>query len=198
MELRVVGTEIDQADALLLYQLLDGIIVVALVLAAQDEDGGRGHAFQCIPACIHVGGLRVIDILYASHTCYFLQSMLHPLEVAQALAQVLVLDAAQVGSNACGQAVVHVVLAAQAQRLLLHIEWCGALDDVLPVCDIADHSILLQDAEGTHLGAYAVLCQFALDDGVVSPVHEGVILRLVLHDAHLGVGVVLHRIVVAV
>ena len=58
----------------------------SIVLASQDKYGGRTHAVQCIPACIHIGSLGVVDILYASHTGHFLQPVFHAFKVAQTLA----------------------------------------------------------------------------------------------------------------
>ena len=66
VELRVVGTEINQSYALLLNQLFDGVVVVAFVLTAEDEDDRCAHALQSIPAGIDIGGLGVVDIVHAA------------------------------------------------------------------------------------------------------------------------------------
>ena len=72
VQFAVVGSEKYQTFAFFLYQFLDGIVVVALVLAANDEDDRSGHAFECIPAGIHVGGFGVVDVLHAGHHGHFL------------------------------------------------------------------------------------------------------------------------------
>ena len=63
VELRVVGTKVNQSHALLLNQLFDSVIVIAFVLTAKDEDDRCAHALQSIPASIDIGGLGVIDIM---------------------------------------------------------------------------------------------------------------------------------------
>ena len=47
-------------------------------------------------------------------------------------------------------------------------------------------------------GLDVILLQFTLDDGVVVPVDEAVLRGLVLYDAHLGIHIVLHAVVVAI
>ena len=88
--------------------------------------------------------------------------------------------------------------AGEAQRLLLHVEGLRLLNDVLSGLYVADAAPLFQFGEGILHGLDVVFLQLALDDGVVVPVDEGVLRRLVLHDAHLGVDIVLHLEVVAV
>ena len=56
-QLGVVGAKVYQPDTLLLHQVEDVVIIVAFVLASQDEDGWRAHAFQRVPASVHVGCL---------------------------------------------------------------------------------------------------------------------------------------------
>ena len=53
----VVGTEEYECTALLLYEFLDLVIVVALVLASYNEHSRSIHTFQCIPAGIDISGL---------------------------------------------------------------------------------------------------------------------------------------------
>ena len=57
VQLGVVGAKVHQPDTLLLHQVEDVVIIVAFVLASQDEDGWRAHAFQRVPASVHVGCL---------------------------------------------------------------------------------------------------------------------------------------------
>ena len=103
VQLGVVGTEEYECATLLLYEFLYLVVVVALVLATDDEHGRGLHAFERIPACVDVGGLRVVDILHASHLAYLLQTVLHTGEVAETLAYHGVLDAADVACNTCCQ-----------------------------------------------------------------------------------------------
>ena len=57
VQLLVVGSEIYDTCTLLLYQVLDLVIIVALVLTTDDEDGRGCHALQSVPASIHIGSL---------------------------------------------------------------------------------------------------------------------------------------------
>ena len=86
----------------------------------------------------------------------------------------------------------------QTQSFLLHVEGSGTLYDVLSIGYITYHSLLLQDAEGAHLGLDTIALQFFLDDGIVCPIDKGIVLSLVLHNTHLGIGIVLHAVVIAV
>ena len=57
MQLLVVCAEIYDAHALLFHQVFDLVVIIALVLAAYDEDSWGLHALQGIPACIYIGSL---------------------------------------------------------------------------------------------------------------------------------------------
>ena len=57
VQLLVVGPEIYDTSTFLLYQVLDLVIVISLILTADDEDGRGGHTLQRIPAGIYVGSL---------------------------------------------------------------------------------------------------------------------------------------------
>ena len=57
VQFRVVGTQENQSLALLFDKLVDVAVVVTLVFSAEDKDGRRAHAFQRVPASIHVCGL---------------------------------------------------------------------------------------------------------------------------------------------
>ena len=70
--------------------------------------------------------------------------MLHAGEVAQALAYVLLLDAADVRGDACCQRIVDVVTACQREVFLLHVERFGLLYLVLSLLDVTDAAVLLQ------------------------------------------------------
>ena len=198
VQLGVVGSEIHQPRALLQHQVANGVVVVALVLAADDENHLRAHALQRIPTGVHVGGFRVVDVVDTAHRGHPLQAVLHTGEIAQALADVLLAYAADVRGDARGQRVVDVVLAGEAQLLLLHVERGGVLYLVLALLYVANAAALLQLGERALHGLDVVFLQLALDDGVVVPINKGVVGGLVLNDAHLGVHVVLHAVVVAV
>ena len=198
VQLSVVGSEIHQPRALLQHQVANGVVVVALVLAADDENHLRAHALQRIPTGVHVGGFRVVDVVDTAHRGHPLQAVLHTGEIAQALADVLLAYAADVRGDAGGQRVVDVVLAGEAQLLLLHVERGGVLYLVLALLYVANAAALLQLGERALHGLDVVFLQLALDDGVVVPINKGVVGGLVLNDAHLGVHVVLHAVVVAV
>ena len=90
------------------------------------------------------------------------------------------------------------MFAGERQLLLLHVERCRSFDGVLAVLHVADGTLLLQLGERILNGFDVVLLQFALDDGVIVPVDERVLVGLVLYDAHLRVHVILHTVVVAV
>ena len=119
-------------------------------------------------------------------------------EVAERLAYALLLDAADVGGYACSQRVIQVVLARKRQVFLLHVEGRGLLYLILSLFYVADGTRFLEFGERIAYSLDVKLLQFLLDDGVVVPVNEAVLRRLVLCDAHLGVGIVLKLIVVAV
>ena len=70
--------------------------------------------------------------------------MLYTWEVTKRLADDVLLDTRNIGSNTCCQRVIDVVLTGQTQRLLLHIEWLGLFNGVLTSLDITDRTFLLQ------------------------------------------------------
>ena len=90
------------------------------------------------------------------------------------------------------------MLASEGERLLLHVKRCGVFNLVLSFLDVGYRAVFLDQREGTLHGLDVVFLEFATDDGVVVPVDECVLLGLILQDAHLGVDIVLHLVVVAV
>ena len=90
-------TQIDQCRALFAYQLFYLGVVVAFVLTAQDEHRLGGHALQSVPTGVDVGSLRVVDEVHTSYVAHALQSVFHPLEVTQRLADILLFDTGYVG-----------------------------------------------------------------------------------------------------
>ena len=50
----VVGTEIDDACALLAHEILYRVVVIALVFAADDEYRRSCHALQRVPASVDI------------------------------------------------------------------------------------------------------------------------------------------------
>ena len=90
------------------------------------------------------------------------------------------------------------MLSTKRQLLQLHIEGCGLLDDILLLLSVGDDVSLVELGEGEKLRLDVVLLELTLDDGVVVPEDEGIVLSEVLRDAHLGVDIVLHLEIVAV
>ena len=144
VQLAVVGTEIYQPCAFLLYERFYGIVVVALVLAADNEYCRCLHAFQCIPAGIDICGLRVVDVFHACHLGDLFQTVLDTGEVAEALPDDLFPDASNVGCDTGGKRVVDIVLARQRELLLFHVEGHRLLNGVFAFLDISDRAFLLQ------------------------------------------------------
>jgi len=198
MQFGVVGSQVNQCTAFVQHQILDFCVVIAFVLPADDEYGGGVHALQGIPAGIHVCGFGVVDVGYTAHGARMLKTVLHTGEVAKALPDDIVVHAGDVGGEACCQRVVDIVFAGEAECLLLHVEGRGLFQFVLALLDVTDGAFLLQFREWVLDGLDVVFLQLPFDDGVVVPVDEAVFLCLVLYDAHLGVHVVLHAVVVAV
>ena len=198
VQFTIIHTQIYQSGAFLLYQVFYLGIVVTFVLSTYDKHGLRGHALQGIPGSVYVRGLGIVDEAYASHCGHVFQAVRHSLEVGQCLADALFLDACDVGRDTCSQRIVEVVRTTQGQLLLFHIELDGLLDHHLTLICIGHCSIALEGREREELGFQSVFLQFPLDDGVIIPEDEGIFLSLVLDDAHLGVYVVLHAVVVAV
>ena len=68
----------------------------------------------------------------------------------------------------------------------------------MPVGQITYHPFFLQDGERTLLGLDLVFLQFFPDNRVVIPINEGIRFFLVLQDAHFGIHIILHAMVVTV
>ena len=90
------------------------------------------------------------------------------------------------------------MLTGQTQRLLLHIERRRLFNSVLTFLNITDRSFLLQFGEGILYGLDIIFLQLTLDDGVVIPVDKGILLCLILDNAHLSIDIVLHLEVVPI
>ena len=90
------------------------------------------------------------------------------------------------------------MLARQTETLLFHVKRLGLLNLVLAFLYIANDTFLFQFRERILYGFDVVFLQFSLDDGVVGPVDEGILWRLVLDDTHLGIHIVLHLKVIPV
>ena len=90
------------------------------------------------------------------------------------------------------------MLARQTEALLFHVERFWLLNLILTFLDVADHAFLFQFCEGILYRLDVVFLQFTLDDGVVGPIDESILLGLVLDDTHLRIHIVLHLEVVAV
>ena len=124
--------------------------------------------------------------------------MLHTLESRQSLADDLLGDTRERSRDTCCHRVVQVVLACERQLLLLHIEGIGGGEVEFVGIGISHHAIAFTLSKGIQLGMDAVLRQLALDDGVIVPEDEGILIGLVLQDAELGIHILLHIVVVAV
>ena len=198
MQLFVVDAEENQSHTFLLDQLVEFRVVVTLVHATENEHCRFTHALESIPAGVDVGGLRVVDELHPSDLPRLLETMLHTGKTAESLTDELIADSGDVGRDTSRERVVEVVLATKSQFLQLHIERRGLLDDILLLLSVGDDVALMEFGEGEELRLDVVFLELSLDDGVVVPEDEGIVLSEVLRDAHLGVDIVLHLEVVAV
>ena len=124
--------------------------------------------------------------------------MFHSFEGFQTLTNLLVAHSCQIGGDACCQRVVEVVLAAQCQLFLFHIERRGSFNHVFILIHIANHAVALELAERTELCLDVVFLQFSRHNRIIVPEDEGIVWGLVLDDAHLRIHIVLHLEVVAV
>ena len=124
--------------------------------------------------------------------------MLHPGEVAKRTTNLVFLDTGDIGSQTGSQRVVYIMTACKTQAFLLHVKRCGILQLVLTLLDVTNDTTLLDVAERALHSLDIVLLQFLRDDGIVSPVDKGILRRLVLDDTHLGIGIVLHLVIVTV
>ena len=86
----------------------------------------------------------------------------------------------------------------ERQFLELHVERSWLLDDVFLLLGVGDGVVLMEFRERIELCLDVVLLELTLDDRVIVPEHERVVLCEVLGDSHLGIHVVLHLEVVAV
>ena len=198
VQFAVAGAEIDHGAAFLLDQRQDVGIVVALVLAADDEHDGRRHGLEGHVAGIDVGGLAVVDIVHAADGGHALQAVLHAGEVGQT-------GLYRLGRGAGGQrrlcrrqSVAQVVQARQREATHRHGEGHGGGEAERAVVGIARRARLGCVGEGQDRRRRGAQRQFVGDVLVARPVDEGVARLLVLHDAHLRVDVVLHDEAVAV
>ena len=89
MKFFVVCSKIYKSGTFLLDQILNLVIVVTLVLTANDKNCRCPHAFQCIPARIYICCLRVIYIEYATNSGNLLQTMLHTRKITKTFSYVL-------------------------------------------------------------------------------------------------------------
>ena len=123
MQLLVVQAHIDQSGATFAYQLLNLGVVIAFVLAAQDEHGRCLHRHQGVPTRVDVGGLRVVDVLNAIDDTALLQTMFDPLERHKRLSDSLFLDARNACRDSGSHGVVEVVRTRQWQFVDVNVDY---------------------------------------------------------------------------
>ena len=61
LQLAIVCSEEHEGLAFFFHQIHNGGVVVALVLAAENQDNGRGNGFEGHAAGIYVGGFGIVD-----------------------------------------------------------------------------------------------------------------------------------------
>ena len=198
MQLLVVSTEIDQSGTFFLDQWNNRPIVVTLVLTTNNQNGLGLHGLQCIPACINIRSLRVVDILNTTHHTYFLQTMLYTREVAERFTDHLFLDTGNIRSDTSSQRVIYIMLTRQTEGLLFHIKGLRLFNFVLSLLNITDTAFFFQLRERILDSFDVILFQFLFDNRVVIPIDEGILRSLILYNAHLGIHIVLHLEIVTI
>ena len=198
-EFLVVKAHADDGFHLVFHELLDFRVVVAFVLAAEDEHRWGGHALEGIPCGIDVGGLGVVDVAHAVDGGYVFQAVFHGLEVFERLADAVFLDMERGGGDAGSHGVVEVVEAGEGEavaRDFPHLAGSGEMNDA--VLNPGGAALFAVDGKGELHGFALHVLDLLADDGVVLPIDEVVVFGLVLEDAEFGGHVVLHLVVVAV
>ena len=89
----------DEGVAFLPNEVVDLGVVIALVLAAEDEDGGCGHRLEGIPAGVDIGGLGVIDETDTTDRSHILETVGDTLKGHEALADDLLADTHHIGGD---------------------------------------------------------------------------------------------------
>ena len=185
--------------AFLANQLVNLAIVIALVRATENQYGRGGHALQRVPAGIDVGGLGVINVAHSFDRRHVLQTMVHTSKLLQALANHIVVNMQDLCCQTCCHGVILVVLASETQLLQRYAEGrdigFGMNDQVTA---IGVGNVLLIAAEGVECRLWLYACNLAVNDGVLAPVDEGILARLVACDTELSIHIVLELVVVSV
>ena len=83
MEFAIVCSQIYKSRAFFFYKRNNCIVIVPFVQTTYNKNGWRSHAIKSIPACIYIGSLGVIYILYTTHTGYFFQAVFNTLKTTQ-------------------------------------------------------------------------------------------------------------------
>ena len=81
---------------------------------------------------------------------------------------------------------------------MLHVERGRFLNLILSFFDISDRTFFLKFRERQLNGLNVVFLKFPFNDGVVVPINEGIFRLLVLNDAHLGIHIILHAVLITV
>ena len=180
MQFFIVSPKIYQSHALLFHQLFYRRIVVTFILTTNNQYGRRFHALQRIPAGVYISGLRVIDVLHATHFKHFFEPVLYAGKIAKTLSDNLFLYARNVCGNSCCQRVINIMLTGKTQRFLFHIKRRGLFYLILSLFDIGDASFLFQFREGELKGVDIIFFQLVLNDRVVIPKDKAIGGSLVL------------------
>ena len=121
-----------QRVTFLLHQRINLAVVIAFVLATQDEHGRCGHRFERVPAGVDVRCFAVVDPTYVANGGYILQPVLHAFERRQTLAYHIVLDMQQLRGDGCCHRVVLVMFAFERQQLYRQFQRRERLHHHLP------------------------------------------------------------------
>lgn len=92
VEFLVMKSHEDKGVAFLSYQVVDFGVVVSFVFASKYENGGCVHALEGVPAGIDIGGFGVVDETDIANCGYILQSVFDTFELAECLANDVVMD----------------------------------------------------------------------------------------------------------
>ena len=90
------------------------------------------------------------------------------------------------------------MLACQGEFFLFHVEGRRLFYLVLPFLNVGYGTFLLEFREGQLDSLDVVFFQFLADNGIVVPIDKCIFGLLILYNAHLGVHIVLHAILVTV
>ncbi len=197
----VVHAQKDERMHFFAHQKFDFGVVVAFVGAAEYQHNGRFHALQRIPARVHIGGFRVVDVAHAAHRSHIFQAVFHALKFGQRLANRLFANMHQLRRQASRHRIVNIVRATQCQFVDGHFQVVfgfGRLDIQVVLLDKRPSGFGFAERKRQQFGFDVAFFDFGFQHRIVVPIDERIFGRLVLQNAKFRVDIVLKFMVVAV